>query len=80
MCHHGNPKMGEMVGQIDRVRPAFELDRVRAGLLQHAAGVANGLALVDADREKWHVGDDKRLLAPASDRGGPAFDILDGDG
>ncbi len=59
---------------------AFELDRLGAGFLEKAPGVAQRLVLADLIGHERHIADDQSALTPAHHQAGVVDHLVHGDG
>ena len=67
VAHHRDAGLDEQAHRLGDARAALQLDGLRAALLEHAAGVAQGVGGAGLVAHERHVGDDVRLAGGADD-------------
>ena len=74
------PALDDRLDALAHVDAAFELDRFGAAFLEKSAGISQRLFFAHLVREKRHVADHQRALAPARHQAGVIDHLVHGYG
>ena len=80
MAHDGDAGLDHAPDGRDASTAALEFYRVSAGFLQNAAGVANGLVIIDLIAEEGHIDNHQGPIGSAGNHTAVVDHLVEGDG